>query len=72
MAVNQVIYNGNILVNLTSDTVDSGKLLSGETAHDKAGNAITGELVVQNYHVGVTEPEPSLGQDGDVYLVTGV
>ena len=48
MAVNKVIYNGETLIDLTSDTVEAGSLLSGVTAHDKAGNKITGSVVVES------------------------
>ena len=40
--VNKVIYGGNTLIDLTSDTVDAAHLLSGYTAHDKSGATITG------------------------------
>lgn len=43
MAVNKIIYGGNTLIDLTSDTVDASNLLSGYTAHDKSGAIITGE-----------------------------
>ena len=46
MAVNKVVYNGETLIDLTSDTVEPGSLLNGVTAHDKAGNKITGSVVV--------------------------
>lgn len=42
MAVNKVIYGGNVLIDLTSDTVTVDKLASGITAHDKSGAIITG------------------------------
>ena len=42
MAVNKVIYGGNILIDLTTDTVTVDKLASGITAHDKSGAVITG------------------------------
>ena len=42
MAVNKVIYGGNILIDLTTDTVTADKLASGITAHDKSGKTITG------------------------------
>lgn len=42
MANSKVIYDGKVLIDLTGDTVDASKLLTGITAHDKAGNAITG------------------------------
>lgn len=37
-----VLGTGEVLMDLTADTVDSSKLLYGETAHDKAGDPITG------------------------------
>lgn len=41
-AVNKVIYNGNVLIDLTSDTITPAQLASGITAHDKTGAAIVG------------------------------
>jgi hypothetical protein len=40
--VNKVIYGGQTLIDLTADTVTADKILSGYTAHDKSGAAITG------------------------------
>lgn len=40
--VNKVIYSGQTLIDLTSDTVTADKLLSGAKAHDKSGAQITG------------------------------
>ena len=40
--VSKVIYGGETLIDLTSDTVTPATLLAKETAHDKAGNPITG------------------------------
>ena len=42
MAVNKVIYGGNTLIDLTSDTITADKLLTGYTAHDKSGATING------------------------------
>ena len=42
MAVNKVIYDGDTLIDLSGDTVTAAQLLTGATAHDKAGNPITG------------------------------
>lgn len=42
MAVNKVIYGGNVLIDLTTDTITADKLASGITAHDKSGKTITG------------------------------
>lgn len=45
MAVSKVIYAGMVLVDLTSDTVSPSTLLSGITAHNSAGEMITGLYV---------------------------
>lgn len=56
MAVNKVVYGGNTLIDLTSDTVTPDKLAVGATAHDKTGAQITGTMSggggmnVQAYH----------------------
>lgn len=42
MANNKVIYYGETLIDLTSDTVTADKLLTNITAHDKSGTIITG------------------------------
>ncbi len=42
MAINKVIYGGETLIDLTSDTVTADKMLTGYTAHDKSGAPVTG------------------------------
>lgn len=42
MAVNQVRFNGNDLINLRQDSVDEEKLTKGDTAHKKSGVGIEG------------------------------
>lgn len=42
MGINKVIYGGNVLIDLTGDTVTADKMLKDYTAHDKSGAAITG------------------------------
>lgn len=42
MAINKVIYGGNVLIDLTGDTVTADKLLAGATAHGNDGEQITG------------------------------
>ena len=44
MAVNKVVYETTVLVDLTGDTVTADKLLKGATAHDASGESITGTL----------------------------
>lgn len=69
MGVSKVEYGGNTLVDLTSDTVTSDVMLNGYTAHDKAGNVITGTVVVQKFYTGSSKPSSSLGNDGDLYFM---
>lgn len=40
--INKVVYGGQTLIDLTSDTITHDKLLSGYKAHDKSGATITG------------------------------
>ena len=42
MGKSKVVYYGTTLIDLTSDTVEPSKLISGYTAHDKAGEPIVG------------------------------
>lgn len=42
MARNKIVYYGETLIDLTPDTVTPETLLRGQTAHDKAGEVITG------------------------------
>lgn len=46
--VNRVdLADGTTLIDLTSDSVTAGKMLSGTTAHDKSGAAITGNIATK-------------------------
>lgn len=38
----KVIFNGDVLIDLTADTITAADLASGKTAHDKSGALITG------------------------------
>ena len=42
LAKNKVVYGSTVLIDLTTDTVTEDKVLAGFTAHDAAGNIITG------------------------------
>ena len=42
MAINQVVFDGNTLIDLTNDTVTPQTLASGTTAHAADGSVITG------------------------------
>lgn len=41
--ISKVVYGGDVLIDLTSDTVTAGKLAYGYTAHGADGELITGE-----------------------------
>lgn len=69
MAISKVIYGSQTLVDLTADTVTSDNLVSGIKAHTKAGEEITGTLVVKSVTTGTTEPSSDYGDDGDIFLV---
>lgn len=47
MAVNKVIFGGETVVDLTTDTVTAAKMLSGTTAHDKSGTKVTGTIATK-------------------------
>lgn len=42
MAINKIIYGGNVLIDLTGDTITADNLAFGVTAHDASGAQITG------------------------------
>nr|DAN91644.1 MAG TPA: hypothetical protein [Caudoviricetes sp.] len=71
MAVNKIVYNARVLIDLTNDTVAADKMLAGVTAHDKAGNVVTGALTFATVYTGSGAPDASLGADGDIYLDLG-
>ena len=50
--INKVIYGGNTLIDLTSDTVTADKLAKNYTAHDKSGAIITG---TNTYDAGTSD-----------------
>lgn len=42
MAISKVIFGGETLIDLTADTIQADKLLTGYTAHDASGAVING------------------------------
>lgn len=40
--ISKVVYGGEVLIDLTTDTVTADKILASYTAHDKSGTKITG------------------------------
>lgn len=71
MAINKVVYDGETLIDLTSDTVESDGLAKGTTAHDKTGTQIVGTLGFATIYTGSSAPGDDVGADGDIYLVIG-
>lgn len=46
MSINKVVYGSDVLIDLSSDTLESAnQLAEGIIAHDKAGNRIVGTMV---------------------------
>lgn len=68
MPVNKVIYGGEVLIDLSEDTVTADKLLKGETAHDKSGAEVAGTVGFSTIYKDTTTPNNTLGVDGDIYL----
>lgn len=69
MAVNKVSINGATVLDLTADTVTPETLSMGVTAHNAAGELITGTHIEPvTYYTGEDEPSSDLGNDGDLYL----
>lgn len=62
------LSDGTILIDISSDTVTAGTMLSGTTAHDKSGASITGSVNFVTYYTGTSDPTGSLGTNGDIYL----
>lgn len=57
--VNKVVYDGDTLIDLTSDTVDASHLLKNYTAHDKSGATITGQC---EFDAKTTDATASAGE----------
>lgn len=77
MPVSKVVLNDETMIDLTSDTITSDALIDGVTAHDAAGNAITGTLpspadavsqhnLDPSAHDGILEPAFTDAQDKTV------
>ena len=44
---NKIVIGGDTLIDLSSDTVAAGSMLSGVTAHDKNGATVTGTIATK-------------------------
>ena len=63
------IQTGGVDVSPTTATED--KVLNGEIFFKANGSQATGNVVIQHYYTGSSEPSASLGVNGDIYLQTG-
>lgn len=45
LAINKVVYGNDVLMDLTSDTVEEQYLMQGYTAHKSDGSAISGTAI---------------------------
>lgn len=70
MSVNKVAVNGETIIDLTEDSVTPETLIKGTTAHNKAGESITGSLEVDTREVWVCYPVPDLSQFSTAVTVT--
>lgn len=68
---NKVVYAGQVLIDLTADTVTAEKLLSGYTAHDKSGTIITGTCNFDAYTSDATAVADEI-LNGKTAYVNGV
>ena len=56
MPINKIVYDGNTLLDLTSDTVTVGDVVSGITFHLRDGSTATGTLANgNNMEYGLTD-----------------
>ena len=62
MGNSKIVYYGETLIDLTGDTVEAAKLLKGITAHNKAGEKVTGTFEEADPYaiIGVTYPAGSV------------
>ena len=50
--LNKIVKNGEVVLDLTGDTVTAGVLLSGYTAHNSAGSEVVGSYVAPEVYDG--------------------
>lgn len=59
MGNSKVVFGGETLIDLTSDTVNANNLLSGVTAHGANGDPITGAVITHNVIDNLTSTSSS-------------
>ena len=69
MAVNKVIYEDKILIDLSQDTVTAETLAKGITAHDANGELVVGVGKPMAYTVSSVDELPSDVLDGSIAIV---
>lgn len=75
MAKNKIVYGGEVLLDLSTDTVSSSDhIMRGYVGHLRDGTQVTGTGqgggASQIIYSGESAPASSLGNDGDVYIKT--
>lgn len=65
-----VIRNIQTGVNTFDATATAADITINKTAYVN-GEKIIGTLITQSYYTGTSDPDNSLGEDGDLYLVKG-
>ena len=58
------------VLDTTDATATSTDIVEGKTAYVN-GSKVTGSLIIQKYFTGSAVPSSDLGNDGDLYFVTG-
>ena len=58
--INKVIYGGDVLIDLTGDTVTASDILSGKKAHDKSGTQITGNCTYDSNTTDATATDSEI------------
>ena len=73
MAKNKFVYNGNVLIDLSTDTVSSpAHIVSGYVGHLRDGTQVTGTGqggASQAIYSGTNTPLSSVGSNGDIYIL---
>lgn len=66
--VNKVIFGGDTLIDISTDTVTAAKVLSGYTAHDKSGAPITGSCTYDSNTTDATATSDDILTGTNAYI----